>query len=121
VVKEWDESGSDRDRDSREDERGDFPQDRQGTTRQRIIRLLSEEEVTAKDISKRLGIREKEVYEHLAHISRTMTARGKRLRVEPFACLGCGYLFKERERFTRPSRCPRCRGSRIQTPVYKLT
>jgi transcriptional regulator len=92
-----------------------------GTTRQRIIHLLSEEESTARDISKRLGIREKEVYEHLAHISRTMTARGKRLKIAPFACLSCGHVFRERGRFTRPSRCPLCKYSRIEMPVYKLT
>lgn len=92
-----------------------------GTVRQRITHLLEQEELTARDISQRIGIREKEVYDHLAHISRTMTARGKKLRVPPFACLSCGYIFKERERFTRPGRCPSCRGTRIQTPVYKLT
>ena len=92
-----------------------------GTTRQKIIGLLEQGELTARDISKRLGIREKEVYEHLTHIAHTMTARGKRLRVAPFACLGCGHVFRERERFTRPSRCPRCKGTRIETPVYKLT
>ncbi len=91
------------------------------TVRQRIIQLLEEEELTARDISQRLGIREKEVYDHLTHISRTMTARGRRLRIPPFACLACGYVFKERERFTRPGRCPRCKGTRIQTPVYRLS
>jgi hypothetical protein len=92
-----------------------------GTVRQRIIRLLEQEELTARDISQTLGIREKEVYDHLTHISRTMSGRGRRLRVPPFACLACGYIFRERERFTRPGRCPRCKGTRIQTPVYRLS
>ncbi|RJR40747.1 MAG: transcriptional regulator [Desulfobacteraceae bacterium] len=92
-----------------------------GTVRQRITQLLEQEELTARDISQRLGIREKEVYDHLIHISRTMIARGKKLRVPPFACLSCGYVFKERDRFTRPGRCPRCRGTRIQMPVYRLS
>lgn len=97
------------------------PGDEPGTVRQRMIHLLEQEELSAREISQRLGIREKEVYDHLTHIARSMTARGKKLRVPPFACLGCGYVFRERERFTRPSRCPRCRGTRIQTPVYRLS
>jgi len=92
-----------------------------GTVRQRIIHLLEQEEVTARDISQRVGIREREVYDHLHHIAKSMTARGKKLKIPPFACLGCGYVFKERERFTRPGRCPRCRGTRIQKPVYRLS
>jgi len=97
------------------------PENQPGTVRQRIVHLLEEEELSARDISQRLGIREKEVYDHLTHIARSMNARGKRLRVPPFACLGCGYVFKERERFTRPGRCPRCKGTRVQTPVYRLS
>jgi predicted Zn-ribbon and HTH transcriptional regulator len=99
----------------------DNPEIQPRTIRQRIIDLLEQEEVTAREISQRIGIREKEVYDHLTHISRTMSARGKRLRVPPFSCLACGYVFKERDRFTRPGRCPRCKGTRIQVPVYRLS
>lgn len=90
------------------------------TVRQRIIQLLAEQEMSAKELSQRLGVREKEVYDHLGHIARSVAARGKRLWVPPFECLSCGYVFRERERYTRPSRCPRCKGSHIQTPVYRL-
>ena len=91
------------------------------TVRQRIIELLGEQEMSARELSQRLGVREKEVYEHLGHIARSVAARGTRLQVPPFECLSCGYVFRERERFTRPSRCPRCRESHIQTPVYRLS
>ncbi|MEW6664353.1 MAG: transcriptional regulator [Thermodesulfobacteriota bacterium] len=91
------------------------------TVRQRIIELLDEQEMSARELSQRLGVREREIYEHLVHIARSVAARGKRLQVPPFDCLSCGYVFRERERFTRPSRCPRCKRSHIQTPVYRLT
>jgi predicted Zn-ribbon and HTH transcriptional regulator len=35
--------------------------------------------------------------------------------------MSCGYVFEERKRFTRPSRCPRCKKTHIETPVYRLT
>jgi len=90
------------------------------TVRQRIIQLLQEQERGAKELSQRLGVREKEIYEHLGHIAKSLAAKGMRLQVPPFECLRCGYVFRERERYTRPGRCPRCRESHIQTPVYRL-
>jgi predicted Zn-ribbon and HTH transcriptional regulator len=91
------------------------------TIRQKIILLLEEGEMTARDLSRSLGIREREVYEHLAHIGRTLAARGNRLVVPPFACLDCGYVFRDRGRYTRPGRCPRCKGTHLQTPTYRLS
>jgi predicted Zn-ribbon and HTH transcriptional regulator len=91
------------------------------TVRQRILALLSEKEMTARELSQYLGIREREVFDHLTHISRSVAAQGGRLTVLPLRCLSCGYVFEERKRFTRPSRCPRCKKSHIETPVYHLS
>jgi predicted Zn-ribbon and HTH transcriptional regulator len=90
------------------------------TIRQRIITLLSEQEMSARELSKALGIREKEVYDHLSHIARSLAARGKKLNVQPYSCLGCGFVFQDRQRFTRPSRCPRCKESRLQEATYRI-
>ena len=90
------------------------------TIRQRIIDLLSTEEMSARGLSKAVGIREKEVYEHLSHIVRSLVAQGKKLIVQPYSCLGCGYVFQDRRRFTRPSRCPRCKRSHIQEATYRV-
>ncbi|MCP4686864.1 MAG: transcriptional regulator [Desulfobacterales bacterium] len=77
--------------------------------------------MTAGDLSRELGIREREVHPHLTHIARTLASNGEKLAIVPAECLSCGFVFKERRRFTRPGRCPRCRGSRIQTPAYRIT
>jgi len=90
------------------------------TIRQRIIDFLTEKPVNGIEISRALGIREAEVYEHLPHIARTMVAQGKRLLLDPARCLSCGYEFKKRERYSRPSRCPLCRSKHITRPVYKI-
>ncbi|MCJ7601262.1 MAG: transcriptional regulator [Desulfobulbaceae bacterium] len=90
------------------------------TIRQQIIALLSNEEVNALEISQLLSIREKEVYEHLDHISRTLSSQGKRLLVRPYACMKCGFLFKDRHRFNRPGRCPRCKGGHISMASYHI-
>ena len=91
-----------------------------GTIRREMIALLSEAELDAMDLSRDLGIPEKEVYGHLSHIARTVSVRGRRLVIRPASCLKCGYVFEDRKRFTRPGRCPRCRGTRLERPAYSI-
>ena len=90
------------------------------TIRVQIVEKLSEEELNALELSKRLRIREKEVYEHLEHIRRSQTAKGKKLCVTPARCLECGYTFESRGKLAKPGRCPRCRGEHIQDPKYRI-
>jgi len=90
------------------------------TIRQEIFHLLNEKEMTAREISQAIGIREREVYEHLPHVALSAAAQKRKLVVLPFECLSCGYVFQQRKRFTRPSRCPRCKKTHIETPVYRL-
>jgi predicted Zn-ribbon and HTH transcriptional regulator len=85
-----------------------------------MIRLLSEGECTARELSQTLGIREKEVYDHLYHIARSVTAQNRRLKVLPSGCFACGYVFDNRKRFTKPGRCPRCKSERIREPGYRV-
>ncbi|MBW1840668.1 MAG: ArsR family transcriptional regulator [Deltaproteobacteria bacterium] len=91
------------------------------TIRQQIINLLREEDMTARDLSRALRIREKEVYEHLPHAERSVKNSNKRLTIDPAECLACGYVFKDRRRFTTPGRCPRCKGERIEHPMYRIS
>ncbi|RJQ52448.1 MAG: transcriptional regulator [Desulfobacteraceae bacterium] len=76
--------------------------------------------MTARDLSKAVGISEKEVTVHLGHIERTASALGKRLVVRPFHCLSCGYRFADRRRFTRPGKCPKCRGTHVEAPAFRI-
>ncbi len=90
------------------------------TLRQQIIDLLQEQELTAREISQELGIREKEVYEHLGHIGRSASRQGLQLIVRPWCCLGCGYVFIDRKRLTRPGRCPKCKGSHLTAARFTI-
>lgn len=90
-----------------------------GTLRQSIIFLLKDQELTAKEISQAVGIREKEVYEHLVHIARSKIPEGK-FSVQPSVCRKCGFVFKKRDRLTPPSRCFLCRGESITPPSYTI-
>ena len=90
------------------------------TIRQKIISLLSEAEMSAREISGQIGIPEKEVTEHLAHIARSVSRQDKKMMMTPAICLACGYGFENRQRFTRPGRCPQCKKSRIQSPTFRI-
>jgi len=91
------------------------------TIRQQIIELLTDAEMDARDLSREVKIKEKEVYGHLAHIARSLAAKGRRLAIRPSECLKCGYVFKDRKRFTPPGRCPRCKQSHLVNPSFKIT
>ena len=90
------------------------------TIRQEIISLLSEGKYGAKSVSKILRISEKEVYEHLEHIGRSVKSQNGKLRIIPALCLECGFVFESRNRFTSPGKCPRCKGEHIQDPEYSI-
>ena len=90
------------------------------TIRQQMITLLSQGVYSARGLSQMLSIQEKEVYDHLSHIARSVVSQGNRLIVIPSQCLVCDYVFDERKRFTRPGRCPRCKGERIEHPRYQI-
>ena len=90
------------------------------TIRKQMIGLLEKEKMSAREISQAVRIREKEVYEHLAHIGRTVSTQRKKLVINPSQCLECGYIFKNRKRYTRPGRCPHCKIERISNPTYRV-
>ena len=90
------------------------------TVRQRMIALLEDEECDVRDISKALHISEKEVGDHLDHIRRSLSATRQKLEIRPAECLSCGFVFKDRNRFSRPGRCPRCRENRISMPRFYI-
>ena len=91
------------------------------TIRQQIIEILSNQEMGGRELSQAVGIPEKEVYEHLSHIARSVNARRKKLIIIPSRCLECGYIFEDRKRFSPPSRCPRCKNEHIQDPTYRVS
>ena len=92
----------------------------QQTIRQQMIALLSEGQMSARELSQAIGIREKVVYEHLTHMARSVASQRKKLIVLPFRCLNCGYVFKERKRFTPAGRCPHCKKTHLERPTYQV-
>jgi predicted Zn-ribbon and HTH transcriptional regulator len=76
--------------------------------------------MSAREISGEVGITEKEVAEHLAHIARSVSSQGKKIILTPATCFACGYVFEDRKRYTRPGRCPQCKKSHLQSPRFYI-
>lgn len=105
------------------DERGDVPRppaEAHDTVRHLIMTELEQGPLSARDLSGRVGIPEKEVAGHLGHIRQSLHRTGRRLIVQPAECAKCGFVFDKRERLTRPSRCPVCKGESLHAPLFSL-
>jgi len=89
------------------------------TIRQRMTRLLEQETMTARELSKALKVSEKEVIVHLNHVAKSVQSP-KRLIIEPPTCQKCGFVFRNRKRFSNPSRCPKCRHEGITRPEFLI-
>jgi transcriptional regulator len=91
------------------------------TPRQRILELLIGTRLSSFQLAQLVGIPERHVEEHLSHIVKSVGRdQSRRFLLEPSTCRDCGFVFRERIRLTRPSRCPHCRSESITAPRYGI-
>ena len=91
------------------------------TTRQQMLELLSEQELSSRGLAERLNIPVREVEDHLPHLVKTVRRHSdKQFLLIPSQCQDCGFVFGQRTRFTPPSRCPQCRSESISQPRYRI-
>jgi hypothetical protein len=76
----------------------------------------TEVHLTALELSQAVGVPHRQVAEHLEHLARG----GETLDVLPARCLACAFVFRDRDRFAKPSRCPTCRSERIEPPRFRM-
>jgi len=93
---------------------------RSETARQALLDALARGPFTAHELSREVGIPERDVVSHLEHLEKSARARGARLVMEPPVCEECGFSFKKRDRLGRPSRCPVCRSGRVSPPRFRI-
>lgn len=93
-----------------------IPPEKHDTLRHEIIILLKGDTLSAKEISAKVGIPEKEVYGHLEHIQAGKIELS--LIVTPAACRKCGFVFAKRDRLKKPGKCPVCRSELIREPLF---
>ena len=97
------------------------PVERYDTIRKYIIALLEEHTMSAKELSGIIRVPEREIYDHLDHIRKTLHKTSQRLHVEPARCEKCGFIFQKRAKLSKPGKCPLCHSQLILPPLFSMT
>lgn len=92
------------------------PRERNSTIRQELMCLLAGRHLPVNVLSQEIRLSEKEIYSHLEQMQRTGI-----LKITPARCCGCGYIFAKRDRLKKPGKCPRCKGTHIEQPLFSVT
>lgn len=96
------------------------PAEQHATIRQAIMAVLEGGPLSARELSARVGIAEKEVIDHLEHIRLAGRQHRRTLHLLPATCQNCGFQFSKRQRLKKPGKCPVCRSEHIEAPRYAL-
>jgi len=96
------------------------PQEVHDTTRKALLSALGQGPRSAKELSAEIGIAEKEVYDHLEHLARSLNHADRYLLITPAECKKCGFVFSKRERLKKPGKCPVCKGESIHEPLFEI-
>ena len=92
---------------------------RERTPRQRLVDLLTGARLSSFQLAQMLGIPERQVEDHLPHVVKTIARdKAKKFILDPARCQDCDFVFRDRTKLTRPSRCPQCRSEDITAPRY---
>lgn len=87
------------------------------TRRERLQELLEKGEYTVEHLARFLDTPVRNVVDDLEHVKRSA---GDRFEMIPPECEGCGFVFRDRTKVKRPSRCPKCRDERIDGPWFTV-
>jgi hypothetical protein len=102
------------------DKQAFIPVDREETVRHAIISVLRGQVMSAREISGEVHVSEKEVLNNLQYIQKTLSKEKIHLSIIPAECKKCGFVYKKRERFNKPGKCPVCRGEMIKEPLFSI-
>jgi len=86
------------------------------TRRQEIINILEEQKQSAQHLANYFQTELKEILEDLEHIE--ISIKPKKLKTNPAYCKQCNFIFKERSKVSKPSRCPRCRSEWVEAQMF---
>jgi hypothetical protein len=89
------------------------------TRRQEIRNLLGERAWTLDELAARYLVQKRIIVEDLEHIARSVAPR-QRLQIVAPVCDVCGFRFKDRARFSDPSRCPRCKNEHLAAQQFRI-
>ncbi len=87
------------------------------TLREQLVDVLRHDAYTARELADEIGVRVRDVIDHLGHIRRS---HKRDFHIEPAECTKCRFVFSDRDKLQTPSRCPKCRNERITEPRFSI-
>lgn len=64
-------------------------------------------------------VSKKVIINDLEHVARSVAPR-HRVEIEAPTCDRCGFRFRDRRRFSDPSRCPLCKNEHLSPQVFRI-
>ena len=98
------------------------------TRREKIVKILidADRPLSVEEIGLMLRLprgETKQLYDEIRHASRSLQRKtGGRLAIVmlPPKCTKCGFVFRNLKRPRKPSKCPRCKSERIESPKFTV-
>jgi len=88
--------------------------------RKALADFLLDAPMTVAELARLAQVPMKDVVADLRHLEKSLRRGERRLVVHPAVCRKCGFAFGP-EKFTRPGKCPECRGTWITEPKMEVT
>ena len=89
------------------------------TRRQEIRALLLERAWSLDELAARYLLPKRVIVSDMEHIARSVAPR-QRIEILAPVCEACGFRFKDRRRFSDPSRCPRCKNEHLRAQRLRI-
>ena len=86
------------------------------TRRQQITGILEQQKQTAQQLANYFQCELKDILEDLQHIEKSV--KPKKLKIAHAYCKSCSFVFKERSKVSKPSKCPRCKSEWIEAQMF---
>ncbi len=87
--------------------------------RKELIELLKKETSTVSELARRFEVKPKDIEEELEHIRKSIKKEGLTLKITPAQCRKCGFVFN-RDKLDKPGKCPKCKGTWIKEPEFRI-
>lgn len=87
--------------------------------RRDLIPILLGQKMGLSEIARAVHEKPREVIDALNHLAQSCRHGDYELLVTPAECRKCGFEFST-DRFSRPGKCPECRGTWIYEPLFEV-
>jgi transcriptional regulator len=87
--------------------------------RRDLIPLLLGKQMSLTAIAREVHESPKEIIDALTHLAKSSKHGDYELVVTPAECRKCGFEFGT-DKFSRPGKCPKCRGTWIYEPLFEV-